>query len=212
MGSVAIGLDLLIHNMEYSEINNQFTSLEIICNDEKAVTVIPYNEEAIQGEIRSFEKNVQLMYVVDAFTAVKTWPVTLQLITPVETTAVGTVTLEAAPLICDSIANQGTSPVAKQRAGLRDFGDRIVTWVDFEMRIVFFKMTTKIPACQVINARPLNRAQQHKMISHTPSTSVSRLDIQSESGTPSFRKKISGPKPSKSMFNLPGIPTVQTDL
>jgi hypothetical protein len=154
MTSVAFGAELTIHQIAYLEISS-FPSLTLIADANPPQTLIPYSREAHNGETWAIEQTFQTMYVVDAFETCVTWPVTFELVSPVESTALGKCSFEVQPLICDAIAAHGSSPVASQSAVLRDFERREVAVLAFDLRIIFFKMCLKRAATETRHTRNL---------------------------------------------------------
>lgn len=142
MTSVAFGLEILIHKIEFLKVSS-FPSLTLIVDNNSPLTLIPYSREAKDGDTWIEEKGFQMMFVLDAFETCVSWPVTFEIVSPVETTALGKVTFEVKPLICDAIAAHGSSPVVIQKAVLRDFERKEMAVLSFEMRVIFFRMTMK---------------------------------------------------------------------
>jgi hypothetical protein len=147
MTSVAFGLEVVIHKIHYLKMD-AFPSLALVVEKNPLVTLIPYSREAHDGDKWREERMFQFMYVVDAFESCVSWPVSLELVSPFELTALGQCTYEVKPLICDAIAAQGSSPLVKQAAPLRNFTREQVARVDFDMRVVFFRMTRKRAAIE----------------------------------------------------------------
>ena len=169
MTTVAFGLEILIHKIEYLKVSS-FPSLTLIVDDNAPLTLIPYSREAKAGDVWVEEKGFQMMYVLDAFETCVTWPVTFELVSPVETTALGKVTFEVKPLICDAIAAHGSSPVVIQKAILRDFERKEMATLSFELRVIFFRMTMKKAAKET--TEPLHLTQE--MAARTKATISTR--------------------------------------
>ena len=162
MTTVACGLEVLIHKIEYLRIGS-FPSLTIIVDKYPPQTLVGYSREAKDGDVWIEEKAFQMRFVVDAFETCVSWPISFELVSPVETTALGKVTFEVKPLICDAIACHGSSPVVVQSATLRDFERREVAILSFEMRVIFFRMTMKRPGNETSTPRDLPQAAINRM-------------------------------------------------
>ena len=89
MTSVAFGLEILIHKIEFLKVSS-FPSLTLIVDNNAPLTLIPYSREAKDGDTWVEEKGFQMMFVLDAFETCVSWPVAFEIVSPVETTALGT--------------------------------------------------------------------------------------------------------------------------
>lgn len=167
MTTVACGLEVLIHKIEYLKIGS-FPSLTIIVDKSPPQTLIGYSREAKDGDVWVEERGFQMRFVVDAFESCVSWPISFELVSPVETTALGKVTFEVKPLICDAIASHGSSPVVVQSAIMRDFERTEVAKLSFEMRVIFFRMTMKRPAKENTAPKDLSKAAITRMKGNAP--------------------------------------------
>lgn len=142
MTGIVFGIEILIHKIEFIHINS-FPSLTIICNDGLPKTLLPYSVEAHDNDVWNDPKAFQMIFNIDAFESVVSWPISFEIVSPVESTALGKCTFELKPLICDSIAAHGPSQIVTQRAVLRDFERHEVAYLTFEIRVIFFKICQK---------------------------------------------------------------------
>jgi hypothetical protein len=157
MTTVAFGLELLVHQVRYLDIGS-FPSLTLVVDNNPPQTLIAYSREAHTGDIWNLGEIFRAMYIVDAFETCVSWPVAFELVSPVESTALGKCSFEVKPLICDAIAAHGSSPVACQSAVLRDFERHEVAIVKFELRVIFFRMCQKRAATENAHLKELNQA------------------------------------------------------
>jgi hypothetical protein len=181
MATVAIGLQVVIHKIRYLEMDT-FPSLALVVEKNPPVTLIPYSREAHDRDEWREERMFQFMYVVDAFESCMSWPVSFELVSPFEWMALGKCTYEVKPLICDAIAAHGSSPVVRQVAPLRSFDRHEVAGVDFEMRVVFFRMTRKRAAIEKV---PLKLRSQ--AVDRPTGTDVLRKDVPRNNRTGTMR-------------------------
>jgi hypothetical protein len=155
---IVFGLELLVNNIEYLTIDT-FPSLILVMWDLPPFTLVPYSFAASPGKIQEVNKIYQLMYVADAFEKCVSSPLSFELISPFESLALGKCTFELHPLICDSIAAQGSSPVAGQVAILRDYDGGDVARVKFELRVVAFNIGKKRAAIERFRIREIKRSE-----------------------------------------------------
>ncbi|OHT11786.1 hypothetical protein TRFO_18682 [Tritrichomonas foetus] len=164
MTTVVFGIEILIHRIEFIQVES-FPSLTIQVDKNEPQILLPYSKEAHPGDIWDEEKAYQLIYIIDAFESCVTYPFTLELVSPVETTALGKCTFELKPLICDAIAAHGCSPIASQTSFLRDFERREVACLTFDIRTVFFRMTQKRAATTNSQVKNMPRHSRYQALS-----------------------------------------------
>ena len=172
MTTVVFGIQIFLHKIEFITVSS-FPSLNVIIENKDPITILPYSKEASPGETWEFEKVYQLIYIIDAFEKCDSCPITFELVSPVETTALGKCTLELKPLICDSIAAHGYSPIASQTNYFRDFEKNRVASFTFDIRTVLFQMCLRTAAEVVSNVHDVPRSKR----SHALGKSGSSSDI-----------------------------------
>ena len=106
MTTVVFGIEIYVHKIEYITVSS-FPSLNVIIDNKEPTTIYPFSIEAHPNDIWEIKKAYQLIYIIDAFENCVSCPITFELVSPVETTALGKCTLELKPLICDAIAAHG---------------------------------------------------------------------------------------------------------
>lgn len=162
--TLAFGIEYIIHEIRFENISDSvFPSLTIIFKSDPPITLLPYSIEVHNGQKWTVEKSYRNIILVDAFKSVKTYPFTFEMISPVESTALGNCTYELQPLLCDAMAAHGSSNIARQTSSLKDFSGKEVAQMDFEMRVVFFNTIENIPATQITNVRPLSKTAARHM-------------------------------------------------
>jgi hypothetical protein len=159
------------------------------------------------------------MYVLDAFETCQSWPVTFELVSPVESTALGKCSFQVKPLICDAIAAHGSSPIACQSASLRHFEGNEVAVLDFELRVIFFKMCRKRAATENLPVKDLTQAAISRMAGNDwartmPATLTRKTESQPTISTipssfQSSEEKPQMPRPhsARSLRDAGGSPT-----
>jgi hypothetical protein len=167
MTNIVFGLELLVKKIEYLKIQT-FPSLTLVLDTNPPLTLIPYSEEAKTGDVWRPNQIYQFMYVVDAFEKCVSCPISFELVSPFESTALGKCTYELKPLICDAIAAHGSSPVVCQTSTLRDFERHEVALMSFELRVIFFKMCRKRAAIERFHVKEIPRTEIARLLGDMP--------------------------------------------
>jgi hypothetical protein len=167
MSTVAFGLELFMEKIEFMDVRD-FPALQFVVEQREPQELLPYCfngcSKTRPGDVWQIHLGFQMIYVLDAFECCVSWPIGLELVTPVESTALGTWRYEAKNLICDAIAAHGSSGIVKQVAVLKHFDGREVAKVHFEMRVIFFKMCVKCAATMESNVREISRSAANRMM------------------------------------------------
>ena len=157
--TVVFGIEILIHRIEFLKVES-FPSLTIKVDKCEPKILLPFSREAHSGDIWDEEKAFQMIHIIDAFESCVSYPFTLELVSPVATTALGRCSFELKPLICDAIAAHGCSPIACQSSYMKDFEKKEVAQITFDIRTVFMRMCLKRAA--TTNAQVKNTSKRPK--------------------------------------------------
>lgn len=145
LGQTAVfGIEFLFHEMHFIDVGSCYPSLNLVLNDGSNHILIPFTREVKDGETWKMSRKKQIVFSDDAFQSVKQYKITLNVVTPVDSTPIATISFDLRPFLTDSIACHGFSQVAKQRSLMHDILYKTQTVeIAFEMRTIFFKFCEK---------------------------------------------------------------------
>lgn len=205
MTTVVFGIEIYVHKIEYLTVNS-FPSLNVIVDNKEPKTILPFSIEAHPNDVWEIEKVYQLIDIIDAFENCVSCPISFELVSPVETTALGRCTLELKPLICDAIAAHGYSPIASQTTYFKDFERHEVASITFDIRTILFQLCLRRAATTNSRAKNMSKSAKTNQLSGR-STSVSDTNADNEPSSsrqvrsyknlPKFLNDVSFPKDDK---------------
>lgn len=175
MTTVVFGIEIYIHKIDFTNVSS-FPSLNVIIENKDPTTILPYSKEVHPGTVWTIGNVYQLIYIIDAFENCNSCPITFELVSPVETTAIGKCTLELKPLICDSIAAHGYSPIASQTTSFRDFERREVASITFDIRTVLFQMCLRTAAKVISEVSDISKSKHYHFTGKSTSISDYNAD------------------------------------
>lgn len=146
--TIVFGLEVYIEKIEFIDIKS-YPSLIMYVGKNEPQTLLPYSKEVQPYECWSPRQLFQSIHIIDTFEHCATCPIIFELVSPIETTALGKCAFELKPLICDSIAVHGYSPIALQNSFMHDFERRDVAKLTVCIRTVLFRVCPKIAAIKL---------------------------------------------------------------
>lgn len=181
MTTVVFGIEIYVHKIEYITVNS-FPSLNVIVDNKEPKTILPFKIEAHPNDVWEVEKAYQIIDIIDAFENCVSCPITFELVSPVETTALGRCTLELKPLICDAIAAHGYSPIASQTTYFKDFERHEVASITFDIRTILFQLCLRRAATTNSRAKKMSKSSKtHQLSGRSMSVSDTNIDNEQDS-------------------------------
>lgn len=185
------GVEFVIKSIRFIEFQKNYPSLNVVFEDGKDHTLLPFSEEANAGEQWRMNKKKRFIFSSNAFESVKLSKMTIDLNTPTDPFPLASITYDLRPFLCDSIAVRGPSSVVEVCSIMRDLMyQKEVIELEFDLRTFYFSNCIKTPTVSG-NVGPLPRFEIETMRAansgtfNFPQRSLANTDIDRYSRTSS---------------------------